>query len=187
MKFILFNLFFNICETIVIFLLGKLIGADTKSMLLVMLSFFICRNICGKPKHFKKWYKCLVWSTLILLSLFVLLKIDLKISILFTILAAVILSGKGDISNLYLWKNKGEPSKYQDIVEYIKYHPVDNDLMDFEEALGKQDRLLYMVYKYRFRDNLTFKEIEEKLDISDKRITEMLDRVALAIRIALKI
>ena len=60
MKFILFNLFFNICETIVIFLLGKLIGADTKSMLLVMLSFFICRNICGKPKHFKKWYKCLV-------------------------------------------------------------------------------------------------------------------------------
>ena len=187
MKFILFNLFFNICETIVIFLLGKLIGADTKSMILVMLSFFICRNICGKPKHFKKWYKCLVWSTLILLSLFVLLKIDLKISILFTILAAVILSGKGDISNLYLWKNKGEPSKYQDIVEYIKYHPVDNDLMDFEEALGKQDRLLYMVYKYRFRDNLTFKEIEEKLDISDKRITEMLDRVALAIRIALKI
>ena len=122
-----------------------------------------------------------------MLSLFVLLKIDLKISILFTILAAVILSSKGDISNLYLWKNKGEPSKYQDIVEYIKYHPVDNDLMDFEEALGKQDRLLYMVYKYRFRDNLTFKEIEEKLDISDKRITEMLDRVALAIRIALKI
>lgn len=186
-KFILFNLFFNICETIVIFLLGKMIGAETKSMILVMLAFFICRNVCGKPKHFKKWYKCLVWSTLILLSLFVLLKIDFKISILFTILSAVILSGKGDISNLYLWKNKGEPSKYDDIVKHIKYHPFDKDLLDFEEALNRQDNVLYMVYKYRFRDNLTFKEIEEKLDISDKRITEMLDRVALAMRIALKI
>ena len=189
LKLFLFNLFFNICETIIIFLLGKLIGTETKSIIMIMVAFFICRNVCGKPKHFKKWYKCLVWSTLILLSLFMLLKIDLKISILFTIFAAIILSGRGDRDgfSLYLWKNNGEPSKYQDIMDYVKYHPLDKKLLDFEKAIEKQDSLLYLVYKYRFKDNLTFKEIEEKIDISDKRITEMLDKIAFAMRITLKI
>ena len=71
-------------------------------------------------------------------------------------------------------------------MDYIKYHPMDKDLMDFEETLKRQDSLLYLVYKYRFKDQLTFKEIEEKIDVSDKRITEMLDKIAFAMRMTLK-
>lgn len=186
-KLFIFNLLFNICETIIIMLLGILIGTPIESMLIIMLTFFVCRSLCGKPKHYKKWYKCLVWSTLILLSLFVVFKIDLKLSIIFTIFSAVILTGKGDISDLYLWKKTGEPSKYQDIVDYIKYHPLDKKLSRFEKDLETQDGLMFLVYKYRFKDNLTFREIEERLDISDKRIADMLDKVAFAMRLNLKI
>ena len=186
-KLFIFNLLFNICETIVILLLGLLIKTPIESMVIIMLTFFICRTLCGKPKHYKKWYKCLVWSTLILLSLFVVLKIDLKLSIIFTIFAAIILTGKGDISDLYLWKKSGEPSKYQDIMDYIKYHPLDRKLSRFEKDLEAQDGLLFLIYKYRFKDSLTFREIEERLDISDKRIAEMLDKIAFAMRLNLKI
>lgn len=186
-KNIITSLIFSLIETAIIFFIGKLIGASLENMLLIMVSFFFTRVLCGEAKHYNKWYRCLIWSLLVGTSMMALSDLNIWIIIILSAFTGYISSGKADIQDFYMWKNKGEPSKYQDIVEYIKYHPVDNDLMDFEEALGKQDRLLYMVYKYRFRDNLTFKEIEEKLDISDKRITEMLDRVALAIRIALKI
>jgi hypothetical protein len=62
----------------------------------------ISRGCFGKALHFKTWYRCLVWSSLILLSLFLILKVDLVISILFTIFAAFIMTGKSNINDMYL-------------------------------------------------------------------------------------
>ena len=158
-KYIFSSLIFNIAETILIFLIGKLLCLPTNHIITIMLCFMLSRGCFGKALHFKTWYRCLVWSSLILLSLFLILKVDLIISILFTIFAAFIMTGKSNINDMYLWKPNNE-SKYSDIEEYIKY---------------------------RFKDHKTFSEISELLDIPTNRITEELDKVAFSLRIYCKI
>ena len=122
-----------------------------------------------------------------MLTLFVLLKVDLVISIVFAIFAAFIMTGKSNIQDMYLWNNSGEPSKYADIIEFIKYNQFDDKLIEFEKKLKDMDSVEYLVYKYRFKDNKTFAEISELLDIENPRIVEKLDKVAFAIRIYCRI
>ena len=118
-----------------------------------------------------------------MLSLFVLLKVDLVISIMFAIFSAFIMTGKSNINDMYLWK-PSSASKYRDIEEYVKYNSVNPTLLDFEENLKRRDNLLYLIYKYRFKDNLSFSQISDRLDhMENARIVEKLDQIALAIRI----
>lgn len=180
-KRIISTLIFNVAETILIFLVGRILGLEINNIVIVMLCFMISRGCFGKSLHFKTWYRCLVWSLLILLSLFLILKIDLKVSILFTIFSAFIMTGKSNINDMYLWK--GKSTKYEDIEEYIKYNSMDSKLIEFEKKLKEQDNLLYLLYKYRFKDNLKFAEISEKLDIDNPRIVEKLDKIAFSLRI----
>ena len=74
-KNIISSIIFNIAETILIFLVGRMLGLEINNILIVMLSFMVSRGFFGKSLHFKTWYRCLVWSLLILLSLFLILKI----------------------------------------------------------------------------------------------------------------
>ena len=183
-KYFLSSLIFNIAETILIFLIGRLLDLPIKEILIVMLGFMISRGCFGNALHFKDWYRCLVWSALILLSLFVILKVDLIISILFTIFSAFIMTGKSNINDMYLWKGN-TTSKYADIEEYVKYNSCNNKLLEFEENLKRKDDLLFIIYKYRFKENLSFKQISEKLDgMPNVRLAEKLNQIALAIRIS---
>lgn len=178
------NLIFNVAETLLIFMIGKFLGLPINYTLTIMLSFIIGRAFFGNPLHFKTWYRCLVWSCLILLSLFLILKIDLKLSILFTIFSAFIMTGKSNVEDMYLWKPANE-SKYKDIEEYIKYNFVSSKLLDFEENLKRKDDLLFLIYKYRFKEKMTFSEISEKLNgMENVRIVEKLDQIALALRLS---
>ena len=88
------TLIFNIAETIIIILSGIALKLQIQYILFVMLTFMISRGCFGKALHFKTWYRCLIWSLLIMLSLFVLLKIDLVLSIVFAIFAAFIMTRK---------------------------------------------------------------------------------------------
>lgn len=176
---------FNLAEIFTLILLGQLFNIELSHMLYIMVSFFIIRNVCGKPMHYKKWQKCFLWTTLIFLSLFVLIKIDLALSIVLTIFSAFILTGKANLTDMFMWK--GKETKYKDIIEYIKFHPASNELVQFEENIKKQDDLAYLIYKYRFKDCLSFSEISERLQIDTQRITEYLDKVAFAMRLYCKI
>lgn len=180
-KNIVSTIIFNIAETALIFLVGMLLKLEIRDIILVMLCFMVSRGFFGKSLHFKTWYRCLVWSLLILLSLFLILKVDLVISILFTIFSAFIMTGRSNINNMYLWK--GTSTKYADIEEYIKYNSMNNTLLEFEKKLKEQDGLLFLLYKYRFKDNLTFSEISERLDMDNPRIVEKLDKIAFSLRI----
>lgn len=180
-KNIISTIIFNIAETALIFLVGMLLKLEIRDIILVMLCFMVSRGFFGKSLHFKTWYRCLVWSLLILLSLFLILKVDLVISILFTIFSAFIMTGRSNINDMYLWK--GTSTKYADIEEYIKYNSMNNTLLEFERKLKEQDGLLFLLYKYRFKDNLTFSEISERLDMDNPRIVEKLDKIAFSLRI----
>lgn len=186
-KEILPTLIFNVAETIIIFLVGLLLNIPIKYIILIMLTFMISRGFFGKSLHFKTWYRCLIWSTLIMLSLFVLFKVDLVVSIMFAIFSAFIMTGKSNIKDMYLWNTDGTPSKYADVAEYVKYNRFDDRLIEFEKKLEQLDGVEYLVYKYRFKDGKTFSEISELLDMDNPRIVEKLDKVAFAIRIYCKI
>lgn len=182
-KKILPSLIFNIAETILIFLMGRVLNLPIKYIIIVMLSFMISRGCFGHPIHFKDWYRCLVWSLLILLTLFVLLKVDFIVSLLFTIFSAFIMTGKSNIKDMYLWAGKDEPSKYQDIADYVKYHEFDDKLIEFEAKVKNSDPVEYLLYKYRFKEGKTFSEISTLLKMENPRIVEKLDKIAFAIRI----
>lgn len=177
------SIVFNVAETILIFLSGLALNLNIKYILIIMLVFMISRGCFGKPLHFKTWYRCLIWSLLIMTSLFVILKVDLVLSILFAIFGAFIMTGRSNINDMYLWKNEGEPSKYQDIVEFIKYNGLDDRLLEFENKIKNRNNLEYLIYKYRFKENKTFGEISELLDMDNPRIVEQLDKIAFAIRL----
>ena len=115
------SLIFNIVETILIFLIGKLLNLPINFILIVMLTFMISRACFGNSMHFKTWYRCLVWSLMIMLTLFLILKVDIIVSVLFAIFSAFIMTGRSNINDMYLWRPLNE-SKYKDIEEFVKYN-----------------------------------------------------------------
>ena len=185
MKEKVFSLIFNLAETALIYMIGRLLNVHTNTIIIIMGVFFISRLVYGKPKHYNKWYRCCIWSCLVFTSLFVLSKIDFPAIILFTGFTALITSGRADITDIYQWK--GKASKFEDITEYVKYNLHNPVLKDFEKSLEERDKLKYMIYKYRFVENLSFSEISERLDISTQRIDEELHAIALSLRIYCKI
>lgn len=118
-----------------------------------------------------------------MLSLFVILKVDLTVSVLFAIFSAFIMTGKSNINDLYLWNNGSENSKYKDVQEFIKYNEFDSKLIEFEDKIRERNSLEYLIYKYRFKDNKTFSEISDLLDMDNPRIVEHLDKIAFALRL----
>lgn len=182
-KNILSTLIFNIAETILIFLMGRLLGLPVNHIVIIMLTFMISRGLFGQALHFKTWYRCLVWSLLILLSLFVLLKVDFIISVMFAIFSAFIMTGKSNIEDMYLWSRKDEPSKYQDIMDFVKYNELDDKLLEFEEKIKKRDAREYLIYKYRFKEGKTFAEISKLLDMESPRVAQHLDKIVFAMRL----
>lgn len=167
-KYIFSSLIFNIAETILIFLIGKLLCLPTNSIIIIMLCFMLSRGCFGKALHFKTWYRCLVWSSLILLSLFLILKVDLVISILFTIFAAFIMTGKSNINDIYLWS--GKSSKYDALKEFISFSPNNSIILEHEEYWRKNYIMRYKIFKLYFRDNKSYEEIKQIEDLPDNTI-----------------
>lgn len=94
---------FNIAETVLIFLIGLTLGLNIINILFLMLVFMISRGCFGATLHFKEWYKCVVWSSLILFSMFTILKVSLPISIAFAVFGAFIMTGRANMNDMYLW------------------------------------------------------------------------------------
>ena len=183
MKRFLGSLFFNIAETVLIYLVGVALQMPTRYILMIMLTFMISRGCFGKSLHFKTWYRCLVWSTLIMLTLFVLFHVDLVVCIMFAIFNAFIMTGKSNVLELYLWNNSNAPSKYQDVIDFVKYNELDDNLIEFENKIQNRNKLEYLIYKYKFKEQRTFAEMSELLDIETPRIVEQLDKIAFALRL----
>ena len=144
--------------------------------------FVMIRISLGGAMHYKSPYKCAIWSLLVFLSLFVLTNVGLIVSIIMAVFCAFILTTKGNIDDAFMWK--GTNTKYADIEEYIKYNAMETKLIEFESKLKNQDNLTFLIYKYRFKDKMTFSEISERLDhLENPRIVEKLEQIAFSFRI----
>ena len=179
------SIIFNLFETLIIFSIGRLLELKLIELFMILVLFSGIRISLGNALHYKSPIKCILWTTLVFTSLFLVFKVDLMIGIIITIFASFILTSKGNtkgsISDMFMWK--GRSSKYEDIDEYIKYNSMNIKLIEFEEILKKQDNLLFLFYKYRFKERLTFSEISDKLKMNNSRISEKLENIALSIRV----
>ena len=180
-KYYLPSIIFNVAELSVIFLAGKLLGLTLGEMLLILTVFVMIRMTVGKAMHYKSPYKCAIWSLLVFLSLFVLTNVGFGVSVIMAIFCAFVLTTKGDVNDAFMWK--GKDTKYSDIDEYIKYNSMETKVIEYEEKLKSQDNLTYLIYKYRFKDKMTFSQIGERLDLENPRIAEKLDQIAFSFRI----
>ena len=174
---------FNIIEMLCVLFIGKLLGITFIFSLIIMFVFIVTRMTFGKTLHYKSPYKCFVMTLAIFLSLFVAFKVNIYLSIVISIFDGYLLTGKANIEDMFMWN--GKSSKYQDIIDFVRYNP--DKLTDFEDRLQKQDNLDYLIYKYRFKENLTFDKISKLLDLDTPRISEKQDKIALAIRMTFRI
>ena len=181
LKYYLPSIIFNLAEISVIILAGKLLGLKLEIMLIILSLFCIIRISLGGAMHYKSPYKCAVWSLLVFLSLFVLTNVGWLVSVIMAIFCAFVLTTKGDIKDGLMWK--GKETKYADIEEYIKYNSMETKLIEYENKLKDKDNLTYLIYKYRFKDKMTFAEISERLDLENPRIVEKLEQIAFSFRI----
>lgn len=175
------SIIFNVAEVLVVILAGKLLGLKLEIILLLIGIFMMIRISLGKAMHYKSPYKCAIWSLLMFLSLFVLTDVGLWTSLIMSAFCAFILTTKGNINDGFMWK--GTTTKYNDIEEYIKYNSMNSKLIEYEEKLKLQDNVNFLVYKYRFKDKMTFSQINERLDMENPRIVEKLEQIAFSFRI----
>lgn len=178
------NILFNLFEIAVIIIIGFVFRLKFGYIACIFISFILNKVFWGKSMHYKDWYICLFWSALLFISFYLLSYISIELACLSTC-CFIFCSENANIKeldNLFMWK-KEILSKYADIEEYIKYNEFNEKLIKFENNLKQHDNKLYLIYKYRFKDKLTFNEISERLDYyPTQRITEKLDAIALSIR-----
>ena len=173
-------LLFNILEIISVFLIGIGLKVNKENIITIVLLFPISRFILKKPMHYKSPYLCFIVTMAIFVSLFLLLKVDLIVSIVITLFSGFILTDNANICDMFMWS--GKTTQYQDIIDYIKDNN-NSKLIEFENRISEQDTLSYLVYKYRFKNKLSFQKISDILEIETNRITDIQEKVAFSFRI----
>lgn len=174
-------LLFNILEIISVFIIGTGLQIRKDYIIAMILLFPISRFIFKKPMHYKSPYLCFIITMAIFVSLFMIMKVNLLVSLIITIFSGYILTDNANIYDMFMWS--GRSTQYQDIIDYINEHNNSTKIKEFEERIEEQDTLSYLVYKYRFKDKLSFQKISNILEIETNRITDIQEKVAFTFRI----
>lgn len=162
--------------------------------------YLITRASFKKPIHARGLNICFVLTILFYTLLFLCIKgmyrliaepLVVVFSLFLTILSCYITSTLPNLieekGKLFFGYKKHNESKYDKLIEYIKYNGLSPELLDAEERLKNTDAKVYLIYKRKFRDDKTFKEINEEFEIENGRIVEILDKAYFYIIGALKI
>jgi len=160
---------FNLLETVIIFLLGKIFNVAISLRIVLMVLFFLTRMIIGKPKHYNKAYRCMIWSALVFVSLYALSSLDFIVIILLTIFTAFISTGKADIQDMFMW---GGNKLNNDVYDWVKFNQNNEKLKQYEEKLKQTDKKKYFIFIYRFREFRSYSEISKIMDIDIQRICD---------------
>ena len=173
---VLFNLFpFN--------LLGLIM-----CILQIPLYLFVRSNF-NEPIHAEGLNICFVLILLFYMLLFICIKvmmhlIELPLAIMFSIILNVLgcyatstLPNKQELKGkLFFGYKKHNESKYSKLIDFIKFNGIDKNLLEAEDRLKGFDTQIYLIYKRKFRENKTFKEITEEFELDNPRVVEILDK-----------
>lgn len=75
---------------------------------------------------------------------------------------------KEELGKLFFGRKK-ENGKYADLFRFVKFYPTDKRLCDYEDRLKETNLFEYYIFKYIFRDGLTWDETMDKLDIYERK------------------
>ena len=148
-----------ILEIILLVIINVILGNNILEGMFIIFEFMVIRTILG-AKHYDNQIQCLIMTSILLTSIFMVLKINFWLAILMTIIEAFILSNQNiDIEKLkefvnncltegFMYKQK---SKYHNIDDYIAKYPNSKKIKIFEQKLREStDKRLYPIYKVRF-------------------------------------
>lgn len=175
------SIIFNTVEFLLLFGISTLIGIAWYEGLCVLLLFTLVRNLVGKGKHYKNPLLCLLWSSLVFSVIFISVRIDYILAVVLTIFYAIAQTGRVDAKETFMWK--GRSTNYDYIEKFIKRMTGTATLRTFEEKLEDFNPRSYNVYKYRFKKGYSFCKIGEILNIDNRRISEILKSLELAINL----
>lgn len=161
---------FNIVETITIFLIGLSLDISYNYIMALMLIFFIVRCLIGQPKHYKKAYKCFIWSALTFTSVYLTTNISFVVNILLTIFTAFIVTGRADINDLYMWK--GKDSKYIALIDVVSLSPNNKIILAHEDYWRDNYPMRFEIFRLYFRERKTYEEIMEMKDLPDSKLIQ---------------
>ena len=151
--------------------------------------YLFIRSNLEEPIHANGLNICFVLTIIFYLLLFIAIKcLYFLLGQTFTIVFATSLTTLGcyatstvpnrmeEKGKTFFGYKKHDESKYNRLIEFIKFNGINKELMDADERLKQVDTQLYLMYKRKFREDKTFKEISEEFDIDNPRIVESLDK-----------
>lgn len=177
------SVIFNLIEFFLIFLLGTLSKVSIEKMIFLCILFVMVRTGCEKPMHYKSPILCIIWSTLVFESFFLLTKVNMPIAMIFTIFEAMILTKRGDIKEIFMYRDI-QSSKYREMKEYINLEKDSLEIINFEKILKDIDiqykerykASFFTIYELYFKQGKSFKNIIESTKLYDNHaVTEVLD------------
>lgn len=177
------SVIFNLIEFVLIFLLGILSKVSIQEITFLCILFGTVRMDCEKPMHYKSRVLCLIWSSIVFESFFLLTKVNMPIAMILTAFEAMILTKQGDIRNIFMYRNDNS-SKYREMKKYIKDEKYNLEINHFEDVLKKLDKKykerykssFYLVYTLYFKEEKSFNEIIKETNLYDNHaITKILD------------
>ena len=171
------------------------------AMCIVQIPIYLCvRAKFDEPIHANGLNICFVLTILFYTLMFLLTKLSLFLmGETFTLVSVTIINILGCYSTstlpdkqelkgkLFFGYKKPNESKYIKLIDFIKFNGLDSTLIEAEERLKQFDTQIYLIYKRKFRENKTFKEIVEEFEIDNPRIVENLDKAYFYMIGALKI
>lgn len=186
-KKIVCSLIFNIVEISIIILMGILMSVKLEQIIILFLLFFIARITSYKPMHYKSPALCMIWSTLVFCSFFWLTKVNIFLAIGMTVFEAIILTGKGDIKDCFMFQKNEDKKKYRELKGFIQnnkntelLNKFENRLKEFSNKYSDRYKInLYKVYYLVFYKELSYTKVLKELNLRDDNhlITNALDMV----------
>lgn len=173
LKYYLPNILFNVFEILVIIGVGRLLGIRLDHILAIFIAFIMSKIIFGKSMHYKDWYLCLIWSTLLFISYYLLSFVNIYLA-LFATIGFVFLSENANIKeleNLFFW---GGNSLNTEVFNWVKFNQDNKELLKYEQKLKETDKQKYFIFKYRFREFKSYGQIANLMDMDAQRISEEL-------------
>ena len=104
----------------------------------------------------------------ILIGEYIALIIIICLVLLATFSTSTLPNKKEEIGKLFFGR-KSENGRYADLFRLIKFEPHNQELLKYEDRLKEIDLYRYYIFKYIFRDGLTWDETMDKLDIYERK------------------
>lgn len=174
------SILFNVGEFIIIIAIGIGLNVNIENVLLILLAFTLVRQCADQPMHYKAWQLCLVWSTAVFTSMYFVARADAILSVFMSALCALVVSGKFNYQDTFMWKAKGD-SNYKILLDYIKFNGITDEVIDAEILLKQRvTPQEYMLYKRVLMDgggkSSAWDSAEIEFDVHRQKIKEALDK-----------